>query len=101
MSEAVDPLPGLRRDDRHQLLILRLLRQIIRHPHAVQRRTENGIIHRIHHLLAEHIYLHVHLADALDILFSRHECHNRVSFSNVVIGTNPERRSHSVRLYCS
>ena len=38
-----------------------------------------SVAHEIFNLLAEHINLHVQLADALNVLFSRHELHNSFS----------------------
>ena len=78
VGEAVDPLAGVGGDGGHQILVLGHLGQIIGHAHAVEGGAENGVVHGTLHLLAEHIDLHVQLADALDVLFAGHKCHGRL-----------------------
>ena len=73
VGEAVHPLPGIGGDGGHQVLILRHLRQVIGHAHAVQRRPQDGVVHGVLHLLPEHVYLHVQLPDGFDVLFAGHE----------------------------
>ena len=84
MGETVDALTGLGRHYGHQVLILGLLGQIIGHTHGVQRGAEDGVVNGVLHLLAEHIDLHRDLANALDILFAGHQCHDKNILSNFI-----------------
>ena len=85
VSEAVDPLAGVGGHGGHEFLILRLLRQIIGHAHTVQRRPQDGVVHGIVDLLAEHVHLHVQFANTFDVLFAGHECHNTSSLKQLCI----------------
>ena len=92
VGEAVDPLPGQGGYRGHQILVLRLLRQIIGHTHAVQRRPQDGIVHGVVDLLSEHVHLHVQLADALNILLSGHEWHRFHLHFGIVFTSTKARR---------
>ena len=78
MTEAVDFVPGDRRGGGHQILVLRVLRQVIGHAHRIQRRAQNRVIYRALNFLAEHVNLQVQPADAFDVLFSGHKCHGKI-----------------------
>lgn len=73
VGEAVHPLPGQVGHGGHEILIFRHLGQIIGHAHAVQGGAQNGIVHGIFNFLAEHVHLHIHTADAVDILLAGHQ----------------------------
>ena len=82
VGEAVDPLAGEVGDGGHQVHILGVGAggQIIGHADGVDGGTEDGIIHGVFNLLAEHVDTHVHLAQAFNIFFTSHQCHSIASF---------------------
>ena len=57
MGEAVNTFASVRRDCCHQVLIFRLLSQIIRHADGVHGRTENRIICRTRNFFTKHVDL--------------------------------------------
>jgi len=93
VGEPVDALTGLGGDDGHQILVLGHLGQIIGHAYAVEGRAEDWVVHRVLHLLAEHVDLHGDLADALDVLLTGHKCHSDTSFPDWIVPPYTYRRS--------
>ena len=75
VGEAVDALAGLGGDGGHQLLVLGHLGQVVGHAHGVEGGAEDGVVHRVFHLLAEHIDLHRDFADAFYVLLAGHQGH--------------------------
>ena len=80
VGKAVDAFAGIGRDGGHQILILRHLGQVVGHPHRIKGGAQDGIIHGTVDFFAEHIDLHFHPADRLNILFAGHKCHDNSSF---------------------
>ena len=76
VGEAVDAPAGLGGDGGHQLLVLGHLGQVVGHAHGVEGGAEDGVVHRVFHLLAEHIDLHRNFADAFNVLLAGHERHD-------------------------
>ena len=56
VGESVDLLSCKIRLCGHEILILRVQRQFIGHGHAVDGRSDHGMIHPVFDLLSEHIY---------------------------------------------
>ena len=81
VGKAVDPLARVGGNRGHQVLVLGLLGQIVGHTDRVEGGAKDGVVHGTVYLLAKHVNLHLHLADALNILFTGHKRHfNQQSF---------------------
>ena len=72
VGEAVDLLAGDVGGSSHQILILRVLSQLVGSGEGVQGRTDNRVVNRILYLLAEHIQVEVQLAQGLNVLVFGH-----------------------------
>ena len=72
VGEAVDLLAGDVGGSSHQILILRVLSQLVGSGEGVQGRTDNRVVNRILYLLAEHIQIEVQLAQGLNVLVFGH-----------------------------
>ena len=58
--------------------MLRHLGQVIGHAHGVERGAQNGVVYRVVDLFAEHVDLHLQLADGFDVLFACHQRHGKI-----------------------
>lgn len=72
VGKAVDLLAGDVGGSSHQILILRVLSQLVGSGEGVQGRTDNRIVNRILYLLTEHIQVEVQLAQGLNVLVFGH-----------------------------
>ena len=77
MGEAVDLPAGEIGGGRHQILVLRILRQRVGHGHAVDGGPDHGVIHPVVDLFAEHVHAGVQLTQGVDVLLRGHQCHFR------------------------
>ena len=62
---------------RHQILILRILCELVGSGKGVERRTNDRIVHDVLHLLAEAVQIEVQLSQGFDVLVF---CHHKDSF---------------------
>jgi len=68
VGEAIDFLTGEVAGRQHQVLVLGILGQLVRHRHAVEARADDRVVDVVLHPLAEHVDLEVEVGDGLDEL---------------------------------
>ena len=84
VRETVDLLTCQVRSCSHQIIVFRILCQLIGQCEGIQRRADDRIINRILNLFTKHPQVQIQLSQGLDILIFCH--HNRVlSFLNVFV----------------
>ena len=75
VGEAVDGVARQAGLHGHQVRVLGILSQGVGHCHAVDGRTDHGVVHPVVDLLAEHVHPGVQLAQALNVFLCGHQCH--------------------------
>ena len=95
MGKAVYLLTGQVGGCGHQILILRILCQLIGSGKGVQGRTDNRIIHYVLNLLAHAIQIQIQLAQGFDVLFFCHHCCSAFFLSVYISSVSPKRFAYS------
>ena len=91
VREAVDLLAGQVGRRQHQVGVLGLLGQLVRHRAGVERRPDQRVVDQVFDLLAQNEHALLHGSQALDIIVSGHQCHRDPPSRMLVAGRTAQR----------